>query len=67
MLVKVGVYCLRGQGHWACADEEDWMACGSKGPDVLIDVDIEDFDMYPPWLQERILAVRPEWAARVSR
>lgn len=51
MLVKVGVYCLRGGGHWACYDEQDASACGTKGPDVFIDVDREDYAMYPEWLQ----------------
>jgi hypothetical protein len=52
--VKVGVYCLRGNGHWACYDEADSAACGTKGPDVYIDVDLEDYAMYPEWLQRVI-------------
>ena len=52
MLVKVGVYCLRGgNGHWACYDDPDAAMCGTKGPDVYIDVDTDDMHMYPPWLQ----------------
>lgn len=54
-LVKVGVYCLRGDGHWACYDEEDAAACGTKGPDVFIDCDLEDIEMYPLWLREVFL------------
>lgn len=52
MLIKVGVYCLRGGGHWACYDDDDAMACGSKGPDVFIDIDLADIDMYPEWLRQ---------------
>lgn len=52
MLVKVGVYCLRGEhGHWACYDDPEAAMCGTKGPDVYIDVDVEDMDLYPAWLQ----------------
>ena len=50
-LVKVGVYCLRGGGHWACYDDLDANTCGTKGPDVYIDLDREDYQMYPGWLQ----------------
>lgn len=60
MLVKVGVYCLRGvNGHWACYDDDDAMACGTKGPDVFIDIDEEDYAMYPVWLQKVIDAEHP--------
>lgn len=55
MLVKVGVYCLRGEkGHWACYDDEEAAMCGTKGPDVYIDVDPEDSRMYPEWLRQVI-------------
>lgn len=52
MLAKVGVYCLRGGGHWACYDDPEAAMCGTKGPDVYIDVDEEDIHLYPEWLQE---------------
>ena len=54
-MVKVGVYCLRGGGHWACYDEEDASACGTKGPDVYIEIDLLDYQFYPEWLQEIIV------------
>jgi hypothetical protein len=60
MLVKVGVYCLRGNGHWACYDDEEAAMCGTKGPDVYIDVDHEDLDMYPEWLQ-RVIREECDW------
>ena len=53
-LVKVGVYCLRGNGHWACYDDPEAAMCGTKGPDVYIDVDFEDYGYYPEWLREAI-------------
>jgi len=62
-LVKVGVYCLRGGGHWACYDEEDAAACGTKGPDVFLAVCMEDYAMYPEWLQR---VVSDQWAFAAS-
>jgi hypothetical protein len=53
-LVKVGVYCLRGGGHWACYDDDEASACGTKGPDVFIDWDEDDYGYYPEWLQRTI-------------
>lgn len=50
-LVKVGVYCLRGGCHWATYDQDEASACGTKGPDVFIDLDREDYHLYPEWLQ----------------
>lgn len=64
LLVKVGVYCLRGNGHWACYDEEGAAACGTKGPNVYIEVDLEDYAMYPEWLQKTIDYEREERAYR---
>lgn len=54
VLVKAGVYCLRGGGHWDTYDQDEGGMCGSKGPDVFIDVDIEDYGYYPPWLQHLV-------------
>lgn len=66
-LIKVGVYCLRGGGHWACYDEEDAAACGTKGPDVFIDVDMEDYSMYPEWLQRCIDYELEDALAEINR
>lgn len=54
MLVKVGVYCLRGNGHWDTYDDPEGGACGMKGPDAFLDVDIEDYADFPEWLQRLI-------------
>jgi hypothetical protein len=58
VMVKVGVYCLRGGGHFDTYDEEEGGMCGMKGPDVFVAYDPDEFplDAYPDWLQELILS-----------
>lgn len=56
-LIKVGVYCLRGGGHFDTYDQDEGGICGTKGPDVFVAYDSEDFplDAYPDWLRDLIV------------
>lgn len=48
-LYHLGWWCPRGGGHAAFLDDADAGSCGSKGWDLIIDVDPEDVDLLPEW------------------